>query len=72
MAKIAQLKEDYAGEWLAIALPQEGDGTTAEEGDLVFHSKNRDEVWKRTKADTRKIYVTYAGPPLPPGWAAAF
>ena len=72
MAKIAELKETYHGEWLAIVLPQEGDSTTAEEGELLFHSTNRDEVWKQTKTDVRKIYVTYAGPALPPGWAAAF
>ena len=71
MAKIAELKKEYEGQWLAIVVTKESE-TTVEEGDLIFHSKDRHEVWRHIKGDERKIYVTYAGPPLPPRRLAAF
>ncbi len=71
MATVQELKEAYKGEWLAIAVAKRGEAGI-EEGELVHHSKDADEVWRRIKGDKRKIYVTYAGPPLPEGYAAAF
>ena len=71
MAKIAELKETYDGEWLAIVVTKREDHESIE-GELVFHSKDRDAVWKNVTGDTRTLFVTYAGPPLPPGRIAAF
>lgn len=70
MAKIADLKKAYDGEWLAVVVTKREDHQSVE-GDLVFHSKDQHDVWKHVKGDKRTLYVTYAGPPLPPGWAAA-
>lgn len=61
MANIEQLKEQYEGEWLAIAY--EDYGTEGpQEGDLIIHSVDETKVWKAIEGDPRGIYVTYAGP----------
>ena len=71
VAKIEQLKEDYEGEWLAIAVTNRAtEGPT--EGELLSHSTDRVHVWKTIRGDPRHIYVTFAGPMLKEGYAAAF
>ena len=61
MTSIKRLKEDYEGEWLAIAYSDYGtDGPT--EGELITHSRDKASVWEAIRSDPRKIYVTYPGP----------
>jgi len=72
MAKIAELKKEYKGEWLAIAVSKVTNGE-AVEGKLLLHSPDRDEVWSKVRLSRKvEIYVTFAGPPLEEGYAAAF
>lgn len=71
MTSIRELKEAYKGEWLAIAISKDSLSGPLE-GKLIYHSKNEDEVWERVKGDRRRVYVTYAGPLLEEGYAAAF
>ena len=66
MATIDELKEKYDGEWLAIRVLKE-DRSRPQEGELLHHSMSEDEVWSVVKGDRTRIYVTYAGPPLPEG-----
>ncbi|MDP6455649.1 MAG: hypothetical protein QF898_20395 [SAR202 cluster bacterium] len=61
MANIEQLKEQYEGEWLAIAYDDYGT-EGPQEGELIIHSLDEIVVWKAIKGDHRKIYVIYAGP----------
>lgn len=68
---IEALKHQYQGEWLAIQVGREGP-SGPEEGELVYHARGVQEVWRRLKGDRRRIYVTYAGPLLEEGWAVAF
>lgn len=70
MPTIEELKEQHQNEWLAIDVTQSRDGEPLE-GELVYHSAHRDEVWEKTK-DQEKLYITFAGPPLKEGYAAAF
>lgn len=71
MAHIEQLKEEHKGEWLAITVTNRTvDGPT--EGELISHSTNRTHVWKTIRNDPRHIYITFAGPMLEEGFAAAF
>ncbi len=71
MNDIEQLKQKYDGEWLAIAVTKENvEGPS--EGDLLHHSTDRKAVWKAIRGDRRHIYVTFAGPMLEEGHAAAF
>ncbi len=72
MAKIAELKKKYKGEWLAIEVTKEEHGK-AVEGKIIIHTTDREKVWKEVSLRKDKvIYVTYAGPPLEKGYAAAF
>jgi hypothetical protein len=72
MAKIEELKEKYKGEWLAIEVIQEKSGRVVE-GKLILHTPDREKIWKESPFQKDKvIYVTYAGPPLEEGYAAAF
>ena len=70
MARIKRLKEEYEGEWLAIAYSDYGTEGPSE-GDLVFHSPDRRAVWRAIRGDPRKFYVTYAGPLIDEGTAIA-
>ena len=71
MTSIQELKEAYKDEWLAIAVLREGE-SGPEEGELVYHCPNRDQLWRSINGDDRKIYVTYAGPALAEGYTAAY
>ena len=71
MSNIKQLKEEHKGEWLAIAVTDRTtEGPT--EGELLSHATDRAYVWKTIRDDPRHIYVTFAGPMLKEGYAAAF
>lgn len=71
MAGIEKIRSAYQGEWLALAVLKEETGEPRDV-ELVYHSKDRDQVWKRIRGDKRRIYVTYAGPMFEEGYAAAF
>ncbi len=72
MAKIKDLKKKYKGEWLVIEVTKEEEGE-AVDGKLILRSKNREEIWRKVKpSKTKQVYVTFAGPPLEKGFAAAF
>lgn len=71
MADINDLKRQYKGEWLAIAVTRDDEGGPSQ-GELISHSRDHDEAWAHIQGDPRRIYVTYAGPPIPEGHAAAF
>ena len=74
MPAIEQLKAEYDGEWLAINVTA-SDKIGATEGELIYHSDNHDEVWRRVHEilkEKRKdcdIAVFYSGPSLPEGVA---
>jgi hypothetical protein len=73
-AKSVQSVEDIVGqhpdEWLAIDVTAEAAGRP-KAGRLVFHAKDADEVWRRTRS-RKRLYIVYAGPALKEGYAAAF
>ncbi len=72
MEKIEELKKKYKGEWLAIEVTKEKDGEPVQ-GKLILHAKDREEIWRKIRLSKEKeIYVTFAGPPLEKGYAAAF
>ncbi len=72
MAKIDELRKRYKGQWLAIDVTKEKGGR-AVEGRLVLHTTDREKLWRRVPVSRkRRLYVTYAGPILDQGYAAAF
>ena len=62
MPKIEDLSSRYKGEWLAIEVTKEENGHP-KEGNLVYHSPIREEVWEKTK-ERKRLYITYASPRL--------
>jgi hypothetical protein len=70
MCSIQELIEQHPEEWLAIAVKAEEEGRP-KAGTLVYHAKDHDEVWQKTRR-LRRLYIVYAGPALKEGYAAAF
>ena len=70
MRNIQEFIEQYPEEWLAIDVKAE-EGGRPKAGELVCHTRDRDEVWQKTKHH-RRVYIVYAGPALKEGYAAAF
>ena len=72
MPTIEQLKAEHEGEWLAINVTA-SDYYGATEGELLYHSNDHDEVWRkigeipREKRKDYDIKVCYARPPLSEG-----
>ena len=71
MLTIGELKEKHKGEQLAIEIRKE-DITGLLEGEIVYHSRDRDEVWEKIKGDKRRLYVPYAGPLIKEGYGTTF
>ena len=71
MTKIESLKKKYKEEWLAIEVTEEIEGKPFR-GNLIYHSRDHDELWDKIAKDKRRIYVTYAGPLIEKGYAVAF
>ncbi len=70
--KIKELKDKYKDEWLAIKVTKVKNGRSVE-GELIAHCKGQKDIWKKASEGGEKgIYITYAGPPLEEGYAAAF
>ncbi len=68
--KLEEAKTMYQGEWIAFRTFEESDNP---EGEAVLHNKDRrsfdKELLKRGVTD---VYITFAGPPVPEGYAVIF
>lgn len=71
MPKVEDIKKKHLGEWLAIEVTEE-DESGATGGNLILHDSDHDLVWEKIADDERRVYVTYAGPPIEKGYVAAF
>jgi len=71
MLKIEKLKKEYHGEWLAIEVIED-DENGPTRGNLLLHNLDHDKIWEKIRNDPRRIYVTYAGPPIEKRYAVAF
>jgi len=65
-----QVKQQYAGQWLAFLVSEE---TPAGEllGRLIAHNPDRRELHRELRDDKKveRTYVTFAGPIVKPGYA---
>lgn len=62
-------KQRYAGEWLAFLVTEE---TARGElfGQVIVHNSDRRELHRELRANkVKEVYVTFAGPPVKPGYA---
>ena len=68
--RLDEAKTRYEGEWVAFRPFEESDNP---EGEVVLHDRNRRifdrELVKRALTD---VYITFAGPPVPEGYAVMF
>lgn len=71
MATVQELKKAHQNEWVVIQILKEN-AAGPQEGTLLYHSTNREEAWRYVKNQRQKVYVSYAGPMLEEGYAAAF
>lgn len=66
---LEQVKQLYAGQWLAFLVTEE---TPAGEllGQLIAHNPDRRELHRKLrKKKVERAYVTFAGPVVKPGYA---
>ncbi len=68
--KLKEVKNKYQGEWIAFHAFEKGDDP---EGEVVLHHKERRVFDKElVEQGIRNVYITFAGPPVPEGYAAIF
>lgn len=68
-ASLGQVKQQYAGQWLAFLVMEE---TPAGEllGQLLAHHPDRRELHRQLREKAvEQVYVTFAGPVVKPGYA---
>ncbi len=68
--RLAEAKVLYPGEWIAFRAFDEGEDP---QGEVLFHKRDRrtfdKELLERVPTD---VYITFAGPPVPEGYAVMF
>ena len=68
--KLEKAKASYQGEWIAFRSSEESDNP---EGEVVLHNKDRRAFNKELLArGLTDVYITFAGPPVPEGYAVIF
>lgn len=45
----AEIKEQFDSEWVLVENPQTAEDLRVESGRVLFHSKNRDEVYRKAR-----------------------
>ena len=54
---MAEMEREFAGEWVLVQDPQTNDALEVIQGNVVCHSKDRDEVYRRAVALRAKRYA---------------
>ena len=68
--RFEEVKKIYKGEWIAFRTTEE---TEDPEGEVVLHNKDRRLFDKELlRMGLTDVYITFAGPPVPEGYAAIF
>lgn len=68
--KLNEAQKLYPEEWIAFRTAEEGDDP---EGEVVLHNKDRHLFDKElVKQNLTGVYITFAGLPIPEGYAALF
>jgi hypothetical protein len=66
---LEEAKQKYAGEWIAFLVKKENDDVSKLQGEVIAHTRDRKDLHRvlRTRG-IENVYVTYAGPPIKPGY----
>ena len=68
--KLEEARTLYQGQWIAFRSFEESDNS---EGEVVLHNKNRRAFDKELLQQAlTNVYITFAGPPVPEGYAGIF
>jgi hypothetical protein len=68
--KLEEAKNKFQGQWIAFRYYDEDSNP---EGEVLLHKQNRREFDKELiQSGIKDVYITYAGPSFPPGYAALF
>jgi hypothetical protein len=68
--RLEETKTKYQGEWIAFRAFDESDNP---EGEVILHNKDRRIFDKElVERGLNDIYITFAGPPVPEGYAVMF
>jgi len=70
--EIKKIKRKYKNEWLLIKVTAEDEKDQPIEGEVILHSKNRDEIYEAQKKLKEYLYITYSGEMPKKGFAVAF
>ncbi|MDP2928286.1 MAG: hypothetical protein Q8N80_05775 [Candidatus Omnitrophota bacterium] len=70
--EIKKIKRKYKNEWLLIKVTVADEKDQPIEGQVILHSKNRDEIYEAQKNLKDYLYVTYSGEMPKKGFAVAF
>jgi hypothetical protein len=69
---IEELKKRYKDEWLLVKITMTDEQDRPIEGEVLLHSKNRDEIYEAQKNLKEDLYITYSGEMPKKGFAVAF
>jgi hypothetical protein len=69
---IEELKKRYKDEWLLVKITMTDEQDRPIEGEVLLHSKNRDEIYEAQKHLKEYLYITYSGEMPKKGFAVAF
>ena len=69
---IKDVMKKYKNEWLLIKVTVVDDQDQPAEGEIISHSKNRDEIYDAQKKFKGDLYITYSGKMPKKGYAVAF
>lgn len=73
MMTLKEAKQRYPQEWIAFRVEKEEKDVDATCGQVLDHDKDRREVHRRLrKRKVKDAYITFAGPPIRPGYEAMF
>jgi hypothetical protein len=70
--EIEKIKKKYKDEWLLIRVTVADEKDQPMEGEVILHSKNRDEIYEGQKNLKEYLYITYSGEMPKKGFAVAF
>ena len=70
--KIEEIKKKYKDNWVLIKVIKIDKLNRPIEGEVIFHSKNRDEVYAKMKKIRGHTYTVYTGEIPKEGYAVAF
>ena len=70
--QIEKIKEKYKNEWLLIKVTLADERDQPIEGEVLLHSKSRDEIFETQKGSKDDLYITYSGELPKKGFAVAF